>query len=106
MDAPRLIPDGPERLAEIISRLVTQRGWGGIQQRQKLEDAWRKAAGPQFSARSKLGIFKRGLLEVIVGDAVLHHELQFVKSRLLAELAKSLGPDKVTELRFRLGVMG
>src|SRR5262245_64126275 len=88
------IPSGPERLAEVIARLITQRGWGGIQQRQRLEEAWRKAAGPQFSARSKLGIFKRGLLEVIVADAVLHHELLFAKTRLLADLAKTLGSNQ------------
>lgn len=102
----RLVPDGPERLGEAISRLITQRGWGGLQQRQKLEAAWRAAAGPEFAARSKLGLHKRGLLEVIVADSVLHHELVFAKARLLAELAKTLGPDKVTELKFRLGVMG
>lgn len=101
-----MTPEGPERLAEILSRLVTQRGWGQVQQRQRLEEAWKQAAGPRFAERSRVGVFRRGLLEVIVGDAVLHHELAFAKARILADLVRRLGPNQVRDLRLRLGAVG
>jgi predicted nucleic acid-binding Zn ribbon protein len=103
---PFMTQGGPERLAEILSRLVTQRGWGQLQQRRRLEEAWKQAAGPEASERSRVGLFRRGQLEVIVADAVLHHELRFAKARILAELARRLGAEQVKELRFRLGAIG
>jgi predicted nucleic acid-binding Zn ribbon protein len=95
---------GPEPLAEILSRLFTARGLGQDQGRLRLENAWKEAIGPGSVDRTQLGPLRRGVLEVLVRDAVLMHELaQFKKRQLLASLARSLGPDRVKELRFRLG---
>jgi hypothetical protein len=95
-------PTGPERLAEVLSRLFTQRGWGAKQSRLKLEAAWRRAAGDAVFARTKLGAIRRGVLEVLVADAALHQELAFAKRRLLTALAQEMGAQ-VKELRFRIG---
>lgn len=95
--------DGPERLSEILSRLIVQRGLGQTQQRQRLEDAWRTAAGTAWAERSKVGTFKGGQLEVIVADAVLHQELTFAVNRLLKELNAVLTATPVSKLKIRLG---
>lgn len=98
--------DGPERLSEVLSRLFTSRGWGERQQRRRLEEAWRSAAGEQVAARSELGTLRRGVLEVIVADAILLQELAgFQKRDLLAHLEGALGPGRISEIRFRLGTV-
>src|SRR5262249_15778195 len=101
-DPPMHPPTRPERLAQVLSRLFTLPGWGAKQTRLKLEAAWRRAAGDAVFERTKLGAIRRGVLEVLVADTVLHQELAFAKRRLLDGLAQDLG-SQVKELRFRIG---
>ena len=95
---------GPENLGEILARLFTARGWGRRQGRLHLEKAWAEAAGPDFAARTRVAALRRGVLEVVVGNAVLLQELaSFHKRRLLEELRRRLPNTPVTDLRFRAG---
>jgi hypothetical protein len=97
-------PDGPERLGDVLSRLFLSRGLGQQHDRLRLEAAWRDSLGEPRAARTRLGNLRRGVLEVIVADAVLHQELAgFEKRRILTQLQQTLGKTRVTELRFRLG---
>lgn len=94
---------GPELLSEVLSRLFVDRGWGRTQERAQLEAAWAAAAGDDMAARTELGRFRRGVLEVLVSDAVAFHELaQFGHRRLLDRLQQLPGGKPVRELRFRL----
>src|SRR5262249_40342114 len=98
---------GPEQLAEILGRLFTARGWGRRQDRLHLEKAWAEAAGPDWAARTRVNGIRRGVLEVIVGNAVLLQELRsFHKRRLLERLRTRLPGKTVTDLKFRAGVVG
>src|SRR6266852_285759 len=97
---------GPETLKEILSRLFTARGWGRRQGRLHLEKAWAEAAGPEFAAYTRVAGFRRGVLEVVVANAVLLHELaHFHKRRLLEGLRGRLPGTTLTDLRFRAGVI-
>src|SRR5947209_4707275 len=94
---------GPEPISEILSRLFAARGWGRKQERLRLEQAWAAAAG-DLARQTRVGSFRRGVLEVEVQSAVLLAELtQFHKRRLLAELRKQLTGVTLTDLRFRAG---
>ena len=58
--------------------------------------------GPAHARQTQVSSLRRGVLEVIVGNAALMQELaSFHKRRLLEELRQRL--PKVTELRFRAG---
>jgi predicted nucleic acid-binding Zn ribbon protein len=97
---------GPERLGEILSRLFAARGWGRRQGRLHLEKAWAEAAGPEFAAHTRPGAVRRGVLEVVVDNAVLLQELaHFHKRRLLEQLRRRLPDIPLTDLRFRAGVL-
>jgi predicted nucleic acid-binding Zn ribbon protein len=98
---------GPENLAEILSRLFTARGWGRRQGRLHLEKAWAEVAGPQFAPHTRVGNLRRGVLEVLVGNAVLLQELtHFHRRRLLEQLRGRLPGTPLTDLRFRSAVLG
>jgi predicted nucleic acid-binding Zn ribbon protein len=98
--------NGPERLGEILSRLFTARGWGRRQERLRLEKAWAEAVGPQGATQTQVGGLRRGVLEVIVGNAVLLQELaHYQKRRLLEQLRGRLPGTPITDLRFRAGVI-
>lgn len=98
---------GPEALGEILSRLFTARGWGRRQSQLRLEDAWRTAVGAEqglAQAATRVGGLRRGVLEIVVEDAVLLQELaHYHKRRLLTALAEQLPGTRITDLRFRLG---
>jgi predicted nucleic acid-binding Zn ribbon protein len=97
---------GPEPLGEVLSRLFTARGWGRRQARLHLEKAWAEAAGPAFAAHTRVGGLRRGVLEVVVGNAVLLQELvHYHKRRLLEALRQRLPRTPLTDLRFRAGVL-
>ena len=97
---------GPELLGEVLARLFTARGWGRRQGRLHLERAWAEAAGPIHAAHTRIGALRRGVLEVMVDNAVLLQELaHYHKRRLLEALRKRLPNTSLTDLRFRAGVL-
>ncbi|HZU34276.1 MAG TPA: DUF721 domain-containing protein [Gemmataceae bacterium] len=98
---------GPEPLSEILSRLFSARGWGRRQAQLQLEQAWEEAAGPEYAAQTRVGALRRGgVLEVIVGNAVVMQELaHFQKRRLLEKLRQRLPGTTLTDLRFRAGTI-
>ena len=60
--------------------------------------------GPDTAPHTRVGGLKRGVLEVIVANAVLLQELtHFHKRRLLEQLRRRLPGTTVTDLRFRPG---
>jgi len=99
------MPEGPERIGEILSRLFTARGWGRRQGRLYLERAWAEAAGGDLAQHTRVGALRRGVLEVEVDSAVLLQELaHYHKRRLLEQLRGRLPHVTLTDLRFRAGV--
>lgn len=101
--------EGPEALGEILSRLFTARGWGRRQDRLRLEQAWTAAVDdvlPHVARQTRVGNLRRGVLEVMVGNAVLLQELaSFHKRKLLESLRRRLSGVTITDLRFRAGTV-
>jgi len=97
---------GPELLGEILSRLFVARGWGRRQGQLRLEQAWAEAVGSEGAKHTRVAALRRGVLEVIVGNAVLLQELaHYQKRRLLEQLRGRLPSTTITDLRFRAGVI-
>jgi len=96
--------EGPERLAEILSRLFTARGWGRRQDRLRLDEAWAAAAGPEFARHTRVIGLRRGVFEVEVANAVVRQELaHFHKRRVLDALRTKLAGVTIGDLKFRSG---
>jgi predicted nucleic acid-binding Zn ribbon protein len=97
---------GPERLGEILSRLFAARGWGRRQARLQLEEAWTAVVGPERARQTQVGALRRGVLDILVANAVLLQELaHFHKRRLLEQLRSRLPNTPLHDLRFRTGVI-
>jgi predicted nucleic acid-binding Zn ribbon protein len=97
---------GPEGIGDILGRLFTARGWGRRQGRLQLERAWAEAVGPAYAAHTRPGALRRGVLEVVVDNAVLLQELaHYHKRRLLEALRQRLPNTPLNDLRFRAGVL-
>ena len=99
-------PRGPEPVGEILSRLFTARGWGRRQERARLEEAWAEAVGPLTAPKTQVAGLRRGVLEIVVSNAVLLQELaHFHKRRLLEVLRERLPGTTLNDLRFRAGAV-
>jgi hypothetical protein len=100
--------EGPELLKEILSRLFTARGWGRKQERLRLEQAWAESVsacglGPE---QTRVNGLRRGVLEVLVDNAVMLQEMvHFHKRKLLAAIRGKLAGMTINDLRFRAGVV-
>lgn len=94
--------DGPENLSDVLAKMFTSRGWGRKTERLRLEAAWAVAVGAKDSVHTRVGAFRRGVLEVEVRTGVLMQELaQFRKRALLAAVRAELPGMTVTDLKFR-----
>lgn len=98
------LEQGPELLGEVVARLFAARGWGRRQGRLRLENAWSEAAGPELAAHTQVAGQRRGVLEILVDNAVLLQELaHFHKRQILEKLRRRLPEVTLTDLRFRVG---
>jgi predicted nucleic acid-binding Zn ribbon protein len=96
-------PSHPEPLGEILSTWFTTRAWGRTQERMHLEKVWREVVGHEVAEQARPGRLRRGVLEVIVVDSVLHQELDLARARLLEALNLTLRVPPIRDLRFRVG---
>ena len=98
-------PRQPEKLGEILSRLFAARGWGRRHERIRLEEAWSAVVGAPGTEHTRVGLLRRGVLEIVVDSAVLLQELaHFQKRSLLEKLRARLPGVTINDLRFRTGV--
>jgi predicted nucleic acid-binding Zn ribbon protein len=99
-------PARPEKLGEILSRLFAARGWGRRHERLRLEETWAEIVGPRASGHTRVGVLRRGVLEIVVDSSVLLQELaHFQKRQLLEQLRARLTGMTINDLRFRSGTI-
>jgi predicted nucleic acid-binding Zn ribbon protein len=96
---------GPQRIGEIVTELMSRRGYANVQTSVAWQAAWREVAGAPLAAATRVGKMRRGVLEVVVANSVLVQELTYRKTDLLAGLGQQLPEEKITDLRFRVGTM-
>ncbi len=101
----RMTYRGPKMIGDVVSELMARRGFGRLQSAEGYEAAWREAAGPLAAKYTRVGLLRRGTLEVIVANSVLVQELGFQKGGLLKSLSELLPGQGITNLRFRLGAI-
>jgi predicted nucleic acid-binding Zn ribbon protein len=94
---------GPQAIGNVLSELMSRRGFARVQSAGAYDAAWRDAAGPLVAAYTRVGQLRRGTLEVVVANSTLIQELGFQKQALLKVLANLLPDQGIENLRFRVG---
>ncbi len=93
----------PVPIAEVLSELMSRRGFARVRSAEALDGAWREAAGELLAGYSRVGEVRRGKLEVIVANSTLVQELTFQKPAILKRLGERLPAERIKDLRFRVG---
>ena len=94
---------GPQAIGNVLSELMSRRGYARVQSVAVYDAAWREAAGPLAAKYSRVGPLRRGTLDVVVANSTVVQELGFQKSALLKSLAVLLPDEGIENLRFRVG---
>jgi predicted nucleic acid-binding Zn ribbon protein len=94
---------GPQAIGNVLSELMSRRGYARVQSAAAYDSAWREAAGTLAAQYSRVGQLRRGTLEVVVANSTLMQELGFQKEALLMRLAELLPDEGIKSLRFRVG---
>jgi predicted nucleic acid-binding Zn ribbon protein len=94
---------GPQMIGNVLSELMSRRGYARVQSASAYEAAWREAAGPLAAQYTRVGPLRRGTLEIVVANSTLVQELGFQKCSLLQNLAELLPDERIENLRFRVG---
>lgn len=95
----------PQPIGEILSELVSRRGYARVQVTDQYTSVWREVAGEFLAGQTRVGGLKRGVLEITVAHSSLMQELTFQKTQLQQELTKRLPDERITGLRFRVGTI-
>jgi predicted nucleic acid-binding Zn ribbon protein len=94
---------GPSPLGDVLSRLMTLRGYGRTQGNRQLAELWRRIAGDMIADRTKVLGLKNGVLQVGVANAALLSELTaFHRHSLLQTLRTEAAHTGIRDLKFRL----
>lgn len=94
---------GPQPIGNILAELMAQKGFGRVRAAEAFDQAWRAAAGAMAAGYSRVGMLRRGRLEVVVANSMLVQELTYQKETLLESLREHLPDENIRDLRFRVG---
>ncbi|HET6884058.1 MAG TPA: DUF721 domain-containing protein [Pirellulales bacterium] len=93
----------PQKMGDVLAELMARRGYAREQTATNYETAWREAAGELLARHTRVGLLRRGALEVTVANSVLLQELTFQKHAILGQLSRLLPGEKIDKLRLRVG---
>ncbi len=93
----------PQRIADVVSRLLARRGYAQVSNLAALERAWQDVAGIELATHSRPARLRRGILDVHVRNSATLQELSFNKRRLLQNLQQIAEGKQIRDLRFRIG---
>jgi hypothetical protein len=91
----------PDRLSQAVTDLIALRGWARIRGNAQLAEAWKSVAGASVASGTKVVGFRRGVLQVAVGNSPLLCELSaYHKLNLLAAFNRDHPDLKIRDLKF------
>lgn len=95
----------PAKIVDVLSELMSRRGFARVQSAALCESAWQQAAGELMARHTRVGEIKRNVLEITVAHSALAQELTFQKAAILTRLASLLPDETIKDLRCRVGAI-
>ena len=93
----------PKQAKDLLSQLISRRGFTHEQFNEELQKAWQSVTGKRFAGKTLATVIKRGSLEVLVESSPAMQQLAFDKAGLLKKIQKELPDAKIKSLRFKVG---
>jgi hypothetical protein len=93
----------PVAVKDVLQDLLNPGDREALELRQRIRQVWDETAPAALREQARLVDFKRKELWVEVRDHIWGQELQFLRSAILDEMDRVLGPGKVKDLRIKVG---
>jgi len=93
----------PKPLGELLSSLVSGRGWDERMRFGRLRDEWARVVGPEVAARSTPVALNAGVLSIRADGAAWATELTLLARSLVEKADSYLGGGVVLEVRVSAG---
>lgn len=93
----------PKRPADILSQLMARKGYAQTETANELETTWNEIVGQKWKDKTKVGIIRRGVLEVLVCSSSANQQLGFQKKKILKQLQQRLPKNNLKDLHFIVG---
>jgi len=93
----------PKPLGELLSSLVSGRGWEERMRVGRLRDEWASVVGPDVAARSTPVALNAGVLSIRADGAAWATELTLLARSIVAKVDSYLGGGVVREVRVTAG---
>ncbi|MBW2279638.1 MAG: DUF721 domain-containing protein [Deltaproteobacteria bacterium] len=93
----------PEAVSDLLPKVLVEMGLDETSDSVQLLQAWGGALGPELAPHTRCEGLRRGVVNALVRDSAWMQRVQMEKPRILAALAKQLGPIELRDLRLRLG---
>ena len=95
----------PKPMRDVLSQLLAKRGYAQVQTAGACQAAWQQAVGEKIANDTRPGNIRRGVLEVLVRNSSVQHELGYLKAKIVKTLIKLIPEQQIKDLRFRVGTL-
>lgn len=95
----------PKTVRDALSQLLAKKGYAQIQTASACTSAWREAVGDKIASDTRPGNIRRGILEVLVRNPSVNHELGYLKAKIVRTLTKLIPEQQIKDIRFRVGTI-
>jgi len=93
----------PQPIGDVLADLMARQGFANVKIAVAYENAWREAVGEMAAEYTRVGVLRRGALEVTVANSALSQELSFQKAAIVKKLTLLLPDQKIRNIRFKVG---
>lgn len=93
----------PEGIGGVINQVITKLDAKTHGQREDVVKAWEGAIEKDAAGHTKPVAMKKNILTVEVDSSTWLYVLNLKKKSILASMQKSVGKEKVEDIRFRIG---
>lgn len=93
----------PEGISGVINQVIKKLDIKTHGQREDVVKAWREAIEPGAASHTKPVAIKKNILTVEVDSSTWLYVLSLKKKNILAAMQKTVGKEKIENIRFRIG---
>ncbi len=93
----------PEDIGHIISQVIKKLDTKTHGQKEKITQAWQNAIEPKAISHTRPIAIKKNILTVEVDSSTWLYFLSLKKKNILENMKKTIGKNKIEDIRFRMG---
>ncbi len=92
-----------EKISNVLTKVIGKIGKQGAGSKEKILIAWQKVVGKRAVTHSRPVSIRKKILTIEIDSSTWMYALSLEKKRILRDLKKEMGEDRLKGVRFRIG---